>query len=308
MQLCTKNTLLSPSPFQSDYLEAELSVGFQVFTEAYTSRVYLNPGKGVRVSSNYPHPDSARVLEAGFPSLRLTQALSTNTQLFERLETSWSFEPAHEVTPVVEPLPRRAVSSFKSHAATASGASSCWVSFRVEFAFRSAIYAQASQLFLDEVAGAMMSAFENRCRAVAEANKALLPEAVHSTTLARSSLHRTTEAVHRTGLLTTPKPLSTIPTTYKTEPQGSNRVLAVPPAISLPPQTAPRPDVSALSHKSSAHAAVTRPVYRPISSRSALAAAAGATSKATNASPTTARPALRRRSRPLPIPTSDSLW
>lgn len=91
-----------------------------------------------------------------------SQAISKNTQLFERLETTWVFEPDPPQTAVLGTLAPRSV--------TAAGA--CYASIRVEFAFRSAIYAQTSQLFLDEVAGAMLGAFEKRCRVVAQAQAA----------------------------------------------------------------------------------------------------------------------------------------
>lgn len=82
------------------------------------------------------------------------QAVSKNTQLFERLETTWAFEPDPGSVPPA-----------------------CFASIRVEFAFRSALYAQTSQLFLDEVAGAMLGAFERRCGVVpvATASRAALP-------------------------------------------------------------------------------------------------------------------------------------
>lgn len=125
---CRKSVITSRKP---RFIEAELTVGFQLFSETYASHVSLDPeGRSIR-------------------------AVSTNTQLFERLETSWSFEPDPGSVPPA-----------------------CFASIRVEFAFRSALYAQTSQLFLDEVAGAMLGAFERRCGVVPMAAVAPVVRAV----------------------------------------------------------------------------------------------------------------------------------
>lgn len=94
-------------------MEAELSVGFRLFTERYTSRVTLER-----------------------PSLVRAEAF--NTQLFESLVTEWRFQPGPQ--PVTT-----------------------WVDFRVEFSFKSALYAQAAGMFLDEVGHRMVNAFEEQC-------------------------------------------------------------------------------------------------------------------------------------------------
>ena len=107
------------------------------------------------------------------------QAVSTNTQLFERLETTWAFTPG--------PAPGE-VSGLNQHPQTT------WVAFKIEFSFRSALYAQTSQLFLDEVASAMLGAFEKRCRTVADAtvkydnhqNRMIPPTSSHNTALSQS--------------------------------------------------------------------------------------------------------------------------
>lgn len=68
------------------------------------------------------------------------QALAKNTQLFHYLRNEWTFDPG--------PTP----------------AASCWISFKVDFAFRSALYARAASLFMDEVVVKMVAAFDTRCR------------------------------------------------------------------------------------------------------------------------------------------------
>lgn len=106
-------------PFRSivsqgdEYLEAELGVGFRLFTERYVSRVTLSRPEHVR-------------------------AEAANTQLFSSLVNEWRFLPGPEP-------------------------GTTWLEFRVDFAFKSALYAQASAMFLDEVARRMVSAFEARC-------------------------------------------------------------------------------------------------------------------------------------------------
>lgn len=68
----------------------------------------------------------------------LGQARAVDTQLFEFLDNSWVLTAG--------PQP-----------------DTCWVDFRVDFAFRSALYAQASSVFFDEVVRRMVAAFDNRC-------------------------------------------------------------------------------------------------------------------------------------------------
>lgn len=108
---------LRPWVSQSDsYMEAELAVGFKMFTERYLSKVTMQRPKHVR-------------------------AVAANTQLFRSLVNEWRFRPGPEP-------------------------GTTWLEFRVDFAFKSALYAQASALFQDEVARRMVSAFEHRCDAL----------------------------------------------------------------------------------------------------------------------------------------------
>jgi len=82
----------------------------------------------------YPSPsgDESRDLTSA-PS----QAVANDTQLFKQLVNTWEFEPG--------PNP-----------------STTWLHFHVQFQFRSALYAQASSLFLNEVVHRMVHAFETR--------------------------------------------------------------------------------------------------------------------------------------------------
>lgn len=76
------------------------------------------------------------VLEPTFVS-----AVSTQTNLFEYLRTEWKFTPA-------------------------SDPSATWVTFQLEFKFKSAMYNELSRLFLQEVIAKMVKAFEQRCKTV----------------------------------------------------------------------------------------------------------------------------------------------
>jgi coenzyme Q-binding protein COQ10 len=67
-------------------------------------------------------------------------ATSKQTNLLEYLRTKWSFSPC---------------SSNPLH---------CWVTFEIDFKFKSALYNQVSDMFLQDVINSMVSAFEGRCR------------------------------------------------------------------------------------------------------------------------------------------------
>jgi ribosome-associated toxin RatA of RatAB toxin-antitoxin module len=68
----------------------------------------------------------------------LVAAVSTETALFNYLKTEWKFTPA-------------------------SDPESTWVTFQVNFQFKSSLYNEISQLFMQEVIAKMVMAFENRC-------------------------------------------------------------------------------------------------------------------------------------------------
>lgn len=68
-------------------------------------------------------------------------AVSDELSLFEFLKTEWKFSPA-------------------------SNPNHTWVSFRVDFKFKSALYNNISELFLKEVVNNMVKAFQQRCKKV----------------------------------------------------------------------------------------------------------------------------------------------
>eukprot|EP01033_Poteriospumella_lacustris_P005388 gene5388-3836_t len=71
---------------------------------------------------------------------RSVVASSSHTQLFEHLRSEWHFQAASDAS------------------------NSTWVSFSVEFRFKSAVYNEVSELFMQEVVKKMVRAFEQRCR------------------------------------------------------------------------------------------------------------------------------------------------
>mmetsp|Transcript_22125 Transcript_22125/g.44555 ORF Transcript_22125/g.44555 Transcript_22125/m.44555 type:complete len:186 (+) Transcript_22125:40-597(+) len=110
---CKESNVISRS---GKNITAELVVGFNIFTEKYTSKI----------ETNEPN---------------LVSAVSTETNLFEYLKTEWKFTPA-------------------------SDPSSTWVTFQVEFKFKSSVYNELSKLFLQEVITKMVKAFEQRCKTI----------------------------------------------------------------------------------------------------------------------------------------------
>ena len=68
-------------------------------------------------------------------------AIARDTTLFDHLLTEWKFSPAAD--------PKCS-----------------WVTFHVEFKFKSDLYNHVSELFLKEVVSVMVKAFEKRCRQI----------------------------------------------------------------------------------------------------------------------------------------------
>jgi ribosome-associated toxin RatA of RatAB toxin-antitoxin module len=108
---CKDSVVLKRS---TNELEAELVVGFGMFTERYISQVKVTP-----------------------PTI--VTATSHQTNLFETLRTEWKFSPA-------------------------SDPQNCWVTFEIDFQFRSAIYNNLSEVFLNDVVKNMVKAFEQQCQ------------------------------------------------------------------------------------------------------------------------------------------------
>jgi ribosome-associated toxin RatA of RatAB toxin-antitoxin module len=65
-------------------------------------------------------------------------ATSSQSNVFEFLRTQWKFTPT-------------------------SNAKGTWVSFEIDFKFKSAIYANFANLFMQEVVDKQVKAFEQRC-------------------------------------------------------------------------------------------------------------------------------------------------
>ncbi|KAL2917788.1 Coenzyme Q-binding protein coq10, mitochondrial [Polyrhizophydium stewartii] len=114
-------------------MRAELSIGFQAFSEAYTSTVTCE------------HPT-------------LVRAVASNSSVFKTLVNEWRFQP---VPPALR-IPGPPGSPPASGPFSETDLRSCLVDFSVAFEFNNALYAQASGLFLDEVSKMMVTAFERR--------------------------------------------------------------------------------------------------------------------------------------------------
>lgn len=67
-------------------------------------------------------------------------AESRQTSLLEYLKTEWHFSPC---------------SNNPKH---------CWITFEINFKFKSPIYSQISDMFLQDVVNSMVKAFEDQCK------------------------------------------------------------------------------------------------------------------------------------------------
>mmetsp|Transcript_66997 Transcript_66997/g.56877 ORF Transcript_66997/g.56877 Transcript_66997/m.56877 type:complete len:259 (-) Transcript_66997:267-1043(-) len=120
-------------PCIRETMSAQLEVGFQGLSEKYTSRVTLT-----RPALSTPEASSSSSSSpASCSSSILVEA--EDSGMFEVLKSSWIFRPG--------PSP-----------------SSCWVEFKIDFAFRNPIYNQLASGFKEEVAKTMIGAFERRCQ------------------------------------------------------------------------------------------------------------------------------------------------
>ena len=70
------------------------------------------------------------------------KATSIHTNLLEFLETEWTISPAKD----------KSLSS--------------WITFRIEFKFKSAIYQNITDLFFQDIVEKMVNAFETRCKSL----------------------------------------------------------------------------------------------------------------------------------------------
>lgn len=103
----------------TERMTAELVVGFGMLNESYISNI------------KFKRPS-------------LVVATSSQTRLFDHLQTEWKFTPA-------------------------KNPSSTWVTFQINFKFKSSLYDEMSKLFMKEVVDNMVDAFEKRCLAVRNA-------------------------------------------------------------------------------------------------------------------------------------------
>mmetsp|Transcript_67107 Transcript_67107/g.212373 ORF Transcript_67107/g.212373 Transcript_67107/m.212373 type:complete len:436 (-) Transcript_67107:316-1623(-) len=105
-------------------VDAQLCVGFQLFSESYVSRVTLQPPNVVRA-----------------------EAIGSN--IFDRLVSEWRFRPAK---------------GGAGGAGGAEGAMATDVEFMVDFKVSSVLHAAAVDAFFEQVSKQQIAAFEGRCR------------------------------------------------------------------------------------------------------------------------------------------------
>lgn len=127
-------------------MRADLTVGFNVFNETYTSDIVMERPNFVTASSK-------------------------DSNLFRYLRTEWKFSPANR-------------------------AKSTWVSFQVDFMFKSSLYNDVSKLFLKEVTSKMVQAFEKRSMELARQNEQKRQH--HSSTSQRTTSRAAIESSWRT--------------------------------------------------------------------------------------------------------------
>ena len=103
---------------------AELKVGFQQLQESYTSRVNLVENEYVEANSN-------------------------DSSVFDTLKNTWVFKPRPDIL-------------LSTNSGNLAEYPCCELKFHVEFRFKSILYNQASDVFLNKVANKMVGAFEKR--------------------------------------------------------------------------------------------------------------------------------------------------
>ena len=120
-----------------DRFEAELEIGFKVFSERYTSRVTLDRPRKVVAEDKSNEEDGGGAL-------------------FEKMKTVWRFreleEEEEEDVNDVENRKKKNVSTV--------------VDFEIAFKVKSSAHAAALSVFFEDVANTQIQAFEKRCRSL----------------------------------------------------------------------------------------------------------------------------------------------
>ena len=144
-----RSRIITESP---RYAEAELAVGFHLLSEKYVSRITMDPPKRLVVRAwlcwgGGAHAQDWPPAPPRRSPLSPPQTRALNTRLFHHLTNEWTFDqgPSPDMT---------------------------WLSFSVDFSFRSPLYTAAASVFFDEVTSKMVGAFETRCAETWAARKA----------------------------------------------------------------------------------------------------------------------------------------
>jgi len=148
--------------------EATLVIGFNdTLREAFTSRIYCVPGRIVEATSGEAETAlSGDDIRHHNPRPELQSDASRVDTIMRKLTTRWTLRPYH-----YKPPPAAAVhvdSTHKNHEETSGVPAQQWteVHLTVNFQFRNPMYSVITSAAAPKVAEKMITAFEDRVRAV----------------------------------------------------------------------------------------------------------------------------------------------
>lgn len=144
--------------------EAELKVGWGGIEEAFTSRLFCDPGKVVEATSGGA---TSNLPKATIEHHKETMnAPPIHNSVFKSLTTTWSLKPFHYTPPVGNLKP----GTNPSRIETEEAKDRTEVSLTIDYAFINPMYAAMSKAVAPKVAGVMIQAFENRAKMLLEGN------------------------------------------------------------------------------------------------------------------------------------------
>ena len=154
--------------FERRLLQCSNKRAYQVISDVKNYDKFVPWCKSSKVISEVP--DTSNVNE----SLRIN---AKNGDLYAELEVGFGMF-TEKYTSCVKLTPISSVSATSTQTSilnylhtewklsqSSSDPNKCWVTFQVEFQFKSALYNQVANMFLKEVASEMVESFEKRCQA-----------------------------------------------------------------------------------------------------------------------------------------------
>ncbi|KAI9668253.1 MAG: putative secondary metabolism biosynthetic enzyme [Bathelium mastoideum] len=168
--------------------EATLTVGWHSVQESFTSRIYCVPGRiveavsGPSSTTTLPAEDIQHHLSASpsaspspqssSPEPKADSPPSTSTHLLTHLRTRWTLHPYPYKPPPLPPHPAPAGTPSPKqpprpeHATTHASREQTEVRLELEYAFTNPVYANLSKAVAPRVAEMVVSAFEERVKAL----------------------------------------------------------------------------------------------------------------------------------------------